>query len=301
MRSRSSGSYRSSGPHPPFAPPLPFNRMYDPDRMPDPVRGDPEMDHMDEQITWMNYAIWAEDINDPHARVLKARYYGEISYIDECLGRILDAVEARDDADNTLICLFSDHGDHLGDHRAWQKESFFEAACRIPFLVSWPAGVPKACGATRSGVPDRPVRDRHARGGEARRSAKGSTCWACLAGRRLLARRWSATTGAGDRRSRSWCGTGRWKYIFLANGALEQLFDMMGGLGRVDESRGDRPDVAARLRAAAVKACRHRAPQGVWRATRCERFPLWSASREGFISSIPRAGSKDFQKDRKTC
>ena len=84
------------GPQPPFAPPLPFNRIYDPDRMPDPVVGDIETDHMDEQIPWMNRIIWASEINDAHARVLKARYYGEITYIDACLGRILDAVEARD-------------------------------------------------------------------------------------------------------------------------------------------------------------------------------------------------------------
>ena len=127
------------GPHPPFAPPIPFNRMYDPDRMPDPVRGDIASDHMDQQIPRMNHLIWAEDINDPHARILKARYYGEISYIDDCLGRILDAVESHEDAENTLICFFSDHGDHLGDHHAWQKESFFEASAHVSFLVSWPA------------------------------------------------------------------------------------------------------------------------------------------------------------------
>ena len=58
---------------------------------------------MDQQIQWMNDIIWAESINDPHARILKARYYGEISYIDHCLGGILDAVESQEDADNTLI------------------------------------------------------------------------------------------------------------------------------------------------------------------------------------------------------
>ena len=57
--------------------------------------GDLQTDFMDEQIPFMNYAIWAEDINDAHARVLKARYYGEITYIDSCIGRILDAVEQR--------------------------------------------------------------------------------------------------------------------------------------------------------------------------------------------------------------
>ncbi len=129
------------GPHPPFAPPMPFNRLYDPDRMSNPVQGQLETDHMDDQITWMNYAIWAENVNDPHNRVLKARYYGMITYIDQCIGKILDAVEARADADNTLICFYSDHGDHLGDHHAWQKESYFEQSCHVPFLLSWPLGL----------------------------------------------------------------------------------------------------------------------------------------------------------------
>ena len=126
------------GPHPPLAPPLPYNRMYDPDRMPNPISGDIALDHMDEQIPAMNHAIWADDINDSWARMCKARYYGEITFIDQCLGRILDAVESGPDPDNTMICFFSDHGEHLGDHHAWQKESFFEASTRIPFLLSWP-------------------------------------------------------------------------------------------------------------------------------------------------------------------
>lgn len=105
------------------------------------MRGDLATDHMDQQIPRMNHLVWAEDINDPHARILKARYYGEISYIDDCLGRILDAVDSREDADDTLLCFFSDHGDHLGDHHAWQKESFFEASAHVPFLVSWPARI----------------------------------------------------------------------------------------------------------------------------------------------------------------
>jgi choline-sulfatase len=126
------------GPHPPFAPPQPFNRIYDPDRMPNPVRGDRAVDHRDQQIPLMNRLIWADGINDSHARVLKARYYGEITYIDWCLGRLLDIVESSPGAENTLICFFSDHGEHLGDHAAWQKESYFEASARVPFLVSWP-------------------------------------------------------------------------------------------------------------------------------------------------------------------
>lgn len=76
------------GPHPPIAPPIPFNRMYDPDRMPDLVLGSEEGDLLDEEIPFMRYAIWADAINPALARIVKARYYGEISYLDHCVGRI---------------------------------------------------------------------------------------------------------------------------------------------------------------------------------------------------------------------
>jgi choline-sulfatase len=58
------------------------------------------------------------------------------------IGRLLDTVEARDDADHTVICFVSDHGELLGDHNGWQKENYFEAATRIPFLLSWPEQIP---------------------------------------------------------------------------------------------------------------------------------------------------------------
>jgi arylsulfatase len=58
--SLTSGSSPSSGRIRPTLPPIPFNRLYDPDRLPNPIRGELEVDHMDEQIPWMNHAIWAE-------------------------------------------------------------------------------------------------------------------------------------------------------------------------------------------------------------------------------------------------
>jgi len=161
------------GPHPPLAPPIPFNRMYNPDLMPNPVRGDPAVDQMDEQITWMNYAVWAESVHDPQARILKARYYGEISFVDACIGRLLNAVEARGDASNTLICFFSDHGDLLGDHDGWQKECYFEGACHIS-LPGELAGAPGPRAAARGvGVPDGPVWAGDPRGGENATAARG--------------------------------------------------------------------------------------------------------------------------------
>ncbi len=242
------------GPHPPLAPPIPFNRMYDPDRMPNPVRGDIEIDHLDEQVPWMNHAIWAEDINDPHARVLKARYYGEVSYIDDCLGRILDAVDARDDADNTVICFFADHGDHLGDHQAWQKESFFEASCHVPFLVSWPAQIQHdvrredlVCLTDLFGIAT---------------GAAGALEWrdgidvlGLLEGRAPSRDHLLGYYGTpGTRQFKIMVRKDEWKYIFMANGGREQLFNLADDPDELEQRMGSDPEVAAELRRIATES-----------------------------------------------
>ncbi|MCC6697127.1 MAG: sulfatase-like hydrolase/transferase [Candidatus Hydrogenedentes bacterium] len=242
------------GPHPPFAPPIPYNRMYDPDRMANPVRGDIAVDHMDEQIRWMNYAIWAEDINDTHARVLKARYYGEISYIDQCLGRVLDAVEARGDADNTLICFFADHGDHLGDHHAWQKESFFEASCHIPFLVSWPERLPRSvrrdelvCLTDLFGIATSTAGSRELR--------EGVDVLGILEGSAQPREHLFGYYGTpGTPRFKIMVRDKDWKYIYMANGGLEQLFDLRDDPQELHQRIDEQRDVAERLRHAAASA-----------------------------------------------
>lgn len=242
------------GPHPPLAPPLPFNRMYDPDRMPNPVRGDLELDHMDEQIPWMNHAIWAEDINDPHARVLKARYYGELSYIDQCIGRILDAVDARPDADNTVICFFSDHGDHLGDHRAWQKESYFETACHVPFLLSWPVRLPRdvrrgdlVCLADLFGIATSAAGARDTRDGiDLLGVVEGKTT-----PREYLLGLYGVP---GTPPFKVMVRQGSWKYIYMANGGREQLFNVAENPSEVQQRLNADIEVARAMRAIAEKA-----------------------------------------------
>lgn len=241
------------GPHPPLAPPIPFNRLYDPDRMPNPVRGDIGVDHADEQIPWMNHGVWAEDVSDAQARMLRARYYGELTYIDDCLGRVLDAVEARHDADDTVICFFADHGDHLGDHRAWQKESFFEASCHVPFLLSWPAGgiargerrdelvsLIDLFGIATGAAGDTDLRD-------------GADLLGILRGSAAPRERLFGLYGApGTPRFKVMVRESRWKYIFLANGGRELLFDVQADPQELRNLAASQPDVALGLRAAAA-------------------------------------------------
>jgi arylsulfatase len=244
------------GPHPPLAPPVPFNRLYDPDRMPSPVRGDLAVDHADEQIPWMNHAIWAEDISDATARILRARYYGEITYIDDCLGRVLDAVDARGDGDNTVICFFADHGDHLGDHRAWQKESFFEVSNHVPFLVSWPDGG-IAAGQRREDLVSLidlfGIATRAAGSDDPQDLRDGVDVLGACRGTRAPRESLFGLYGApGTPRFKIMVRQDRWKYIWLANGGREQLFDVTADPHELRDLSVSRADMGAALRQEAV-------------------------------------------------
>lgn len=65
-------------------------------------------------------------------------YYAAVSYVDACVGQLLDELDARGIAENTAIVLWGDHGWHLGDHGIYCKHTNYEQAARVPMIVSLP-------------------------------------------------------------------------------------------------------------------------------------------------------------------
>jgi iduronate 2-sulfatase len=61
-------------------------------------------------------------------------YLATIAYCDMNLGRLLDAFEKSPHRDNTIICLWGDHGWHLGEKSHWRKFALWEEATRSPFM-----------------------------------------------------------------------------------------------------------------------------------------------------------------------
>jgi arylsulfatase A-like enzyme len=55
-------------------------------------------------------------------------YLASISFVDSCVGRVIDAFDKSPYADNTMIILWSDHGWHLGEKLHWRKFSLWEEA-----------------------------------------------------------------------------------------------------------------------------------------------------------------------------
>lgn len=68
-------------------------------------------------------------------------YYGHITYLDEQVGRILDALEKSGHGGDTIIIYTADHGLALGSHGLLGKQSVYEHSMRSPLIIAGP-GIP---------------------------------------------------------------------------------------------------------------------------------------------------------------
>lgn len=69
---------------------------------------------------------------------LRRAYYASVSFADEQIGRVLEALSMNDLENDTIVALISDHGFTLGEHSLWGKHTNFELTLRAPFMISIP-------------------------------------------------------------------------------------------------------------------------------------------------------------------
>ena len=62
-------------------------------------------------------------------------YLASISFVDHCVGTVVDALEAGPNAEDTMIVLWSDHGFHLGEKYHWAKRTLWEETTRVPLMI----------------------------------------------------------------------------------------------------------------------------------------------------------------------
>lgn len=137
-------------PHPPLVAPAPYNRAVDPASVPPPHRPQDR----ESAATLHPFCAPAQDAlrardmvsgqpglgDDPETVAeLRAVYLGLAREVDHHFGRLIEALKASGDYDNTLIVMTADHGEMLGDHHQWGKMSFYDAAYHTPLSIRLPA------------------------------------------------------------------------------------------------------------------------------------------------------------------
>jgi arylsulfatase A-like enzyme len=120
-------------PHEAYIPPPPYDRMYDPDYA-GPVNGRWEALSREEQERILE--------NPDDIEHMKALYAGEVSYVDEQVGHLLDELEKHGLTDQTLVVFTADHGECLTEHNVYFGHSacLSDAALKVPLIIRFPDG-----------------------------------------------------------------------------------------------------------------------------------------------------------------
>ena len=128
-------------PHVPWFNPQKYFDLYPEESIELPAVKDDDVDDL---------GVWARkramDGNSKHAEVVASgdwkgavqAYLASISHADANVGRVIEALDAGPNKDNTIIVLWSDHGYHLGEKGHWHKRTLWERATHVPLIVVAP-------------------------------------------------------------------------------------------------------------------------------------------------------------------
>lgn len=135
-------------PHVKFSAPAQFFEMYDLDEINLPEN--PPNDLLDVPSGIEKNAI--HGIMDSLTwKDLRRAQFACISYVDWCIGKVLDAVEANNLEENTIIVIWTDHGFGLGEHFQWSKggNKLFNEITRVGCIWKVPGLTPEGSVSTR--------------------------------------------------------------------------------------------------------------------------------------------------------
>ncbi len=135
-------------PHPPLVAPAPYHALYEPGQVPAPVRASSPAAEaaahpwLAAKLAQPKSESWygkPASLDEAEIRKVRALYYGLIAEVDHHIGRIVSALEAGGDLEQTLILVTADHGEMAGDHWLLGKDGFFPEAFHVPLIVVDPS------------------------------------------------------------------------------------------------------------------------------------------------------------------
>lgn len=136
-------------PHVPLVAPQEYFDMYPWEEMDiPPLMENHNADVPEAALTQLNDVKYG--MNEEQKKKALAGYYASITYMDHQVGRLLDGLEEKGLADNTIVVFTSDHGYNMGEHDTWQKLSLWEETTRVPLIISTPQTANSAVAGSRT-------------------------------------------------------------------------------------------------------------------------------------------------------
>jgi len=263
-------------PHPPLVAPEPYNRLVDAAALPATISDRPAHPFLDAWFSASSQAglHWGFDgdftrMDETTQRDLRAVYLGLLAEVDHQFGRILDWLDATGQADRTFVVLTGDHGEMLGDHGLWGKDSIFDPVFSVPLVIRAPGASARAGSVVEAITESIDIAPTilAAIGLAPPSVMDGSPLQPLIAGqtpenwrRAVFAEIDFANPGAASRFERalhldpltanaSVLREKRWKYVHFNGGLPPLLFDLAQDPGETHNCAGEAPAEVARLRA----------------------------------------------------
>lgn len=121
--------------HNPLRPPVPFKRQFLPS----------SCKHMElaklKRIANNPLICLVEEmnVNDRETEYLKSLYNGEIAYVDQKVGELIEILKRNGLYENTMIIITADHGEHFGEHGLWSHvASLYREIVEVPLIIKFP-------------------------------------------------------------------------------------------------------------------------------------------------------------------
>jgi arylsulfatase A-like enzyme len=218
------------------------------------------------------------------------RYDGEIAFVDEQIGLLLDALARAGQGDRTLVAVTADHGEGLLQHgQLAHGVHLYEEAVRVPLMLRWPGVVPagrvvEAPVALVDLAPTLlellgvhgPVAD--FQGESVARAVRDGAALDPERGVYLQRRHYDGQEIGGEWIEGDLYGVrqGRWKYLESGDGSRRELYDLEEDPGETRNLADSQPEQARRLagRVAAWRASARRSGLPPREPTESERQGL---------------------------
>ncbi|MCB1124151.1 MAG: sulfatase, partial [Verrucomicrobiae bacterium] len=126
-------------PHSPQLAPREYFDLYPPESIQMPDSPEPDMVDIPPSAR--------TNFSTGYARLLRAKgmwrtavraYLACMSFADDCVGLVIDALEESQYRDNTVVVFWSDHGWQLGHKDRWEKFTLWHQSTNAPMIIRFP-------------------------------------------------------------------------------------------------------------------------------------------------------------------
>jgi arylsulfatase A-like enzyme len=128
----------SPKPHSPYDPPRPYDALYEPRSMPAPFGSETDLEQRNPGMLSVRVTHALDTLSPAAIQVIRSYYYGNITFLDKQIGRVVNRLEETGLIDDTIILFTADHGDLMGDFGTFFKGNHLNGSVRIPFMMCGP-------------------------------------------------------------------------------------------------------------------------------------------------------------------